>query len=651
MCAQNSYLGEFLSPLGEELRLVRFMGHEGINELFEFEVEFVSETRDVDFDQLIGAHGGVRIFAEGGAPRFFDGVITDGMWGGTDEFGARYVVKLRPWFWTATRRFNHDIYHEMTAPQILEKLLTPYTSGGTAHLENKLTGTYAPLEYTVQHGESDYTFACRIMERFGINFWFEHSDQGHTMVLVDDVQTFPSIGKRDFVPMETARVDSGEYFWRWSPMRTMTANRFRTQDYNFKSPSKKMMADQTGDAAHPGANLEIYEYPGVYLDEGAGKSLSKMRIEQERARDKHHKATGNTLTLGSGMRVDLDGQHDSAVIGSEYLCIGADHLYTAESYRSSREAGDQTSFVGTYEFAPADLPFLPERKTQNTRMAGPQTAKVVGSGEIDCDEHGRILVQFHWDTEGKRSMRCRCAQLWAQNGWGAMFIPRVGMEVVVIFIDGDPNRPLVTGTVYHGENTPPYPLPGDKNWNGIKSNSTEGGGGYNELVFNDTKGDELFRQHAQYDMETKVLHDERRDVLNDRTTNIGRDETRQVGRDESHTINDNRTYSVGKNETFEIGVNSDWKIGSNETREVKKNRDTKIGTNDTLNVGNTLEVTANTKISFKVGTSTIEMTPTGVTIKAINIKVEGQMLNTKGTMATHEAVGVMTIKGGMVMIN
>ena len=245
--------------------------------------------------------------------------------------------------------------------------------------------------------------------------------------------------------------------------------------------------------------------------------------------------------------------------------------------------------------------------TEKPFVHGPQTARVVGpQGEdIHCDEFGRILVHFHWDRESDNSMWCRVAQVWAGRNWGGVFIPRIGMEVVVEFLEGDPDQPLVVGCVYNGDNKPPFQLPGNKNINGWKSNSTIGGDGYNELVFDDTKGKELVRAHAQFDLDTTVENDERRTVHHDRTTTIDNDETHKVGQD----------------------------------------RKTSIGKNDKLNVGDTLTIEAGKKITLKVGGSEIVIDGQSITVKALHV-------GTKGTVtAKHEAAGMLTVKGGMVLIN
>lgn len=691
--SQAGRMGKLHTPLGADtLALLRFMGTDGVNELFEYEVEAISSDPNINFDDLIGTDITVELETISSDSRFFNGVVTNGMWAGVGDTGNKYVMTLRPWFWLLSKRRNQKIYHEKTVEDILSEVLNEH---GVQH-ELNLTKSYSPMEYTVQYRESDLHFLCRMMERHGINYYFKHDNGSNKLVMCDSHDGWDEVpsGSIDYHPVDAQHLAEGEHFWNWMPRRTFTTGKIRQMDYNFKKPSQAMDSEATGDAAYMNGQIESYDYPGIYLDKGEGTGLSQLRMDQERSADKHHSATGDTMSLSSGMKFTLEGQHDAGLTGKEYVCLRASHSFVSEGYGTGQSLDEKHAFVGNYEMSGTDVPHAPERKTHDTRISGPQTAMVVGNGEVDCDEHGRILVKFHWDDKSAHSMRVRCQQVWAHNGYGAQFIPRIGMEVVVIFIEGDPNQPLVTGCVYHGENKPELvegelltfsdhkagdhsgkSLPGDKNWSGLRTNSI-GGGGFNELMFNDTPGKELLRQHAQFDMETKVLNDERREIDNNRSTWIGNDELRTVENNEEHVIGvdqtwevgQNVTWTIGNNQTYNIGNNCDWTIGMNESREIGASRstkiganeevevgvsrDTKIGVNDTLEVGVQKTIKANAGIKFQVGPNSIEITPAGITIKGIMVNIEAQaMLTTKGTMATHEGAAMMTIKGGIVLIN
>ena len=328
-----------------------------------------------------------------------------------------------------------------------------------------------------------------------------------------------------------------------------------------------------------------------------------------------HGAQGDCASLMAGMRVTVTapsgrGFEPACLFGSSPARPSWRGLrarsFTAEATgRATAAATGEDSYRGSLRVPRGDRPVVPSPERAAPRVPGPQTAVVVGEGEIDCDDHGRILVRFHWDREGANSMRCRVAQIWAGKEWGGLAVPRVGMEVVVEFIDGDPARPLVVGCVYNADNMPPFEVGTGGKTMGMKSNSTPGGGGYNELAFDDTKGEEEIRLHAQHDLNAEILHDE----------------TRQVGNDE--------------------------------TREVGNDRATTIGNDDTLDVGSELTVTAGRKITLKVGMSTITIDSSSITLKSptIEVKATQSFKSTAGMTSEHKAAALMDIKGAMVKIN
>ncbi len=499
---QAERLGRLTTVLGPDaLVLLRFDGTDYMNELFEYRVEALAPSGDVDFDQLVGTHASVEIEGRTG-PRVFDGIVTRTRWAGVGENGHRYDLVLRPWLWLAGRRKNQKIFHNKTVVQIVEQVLGEYASLGDPALEVKLGETYPVLEYTVQFRESDLDFVRRQLERHGISFHFRHSAGNHTMVLTDDVMSHESIGERPYKSYDGHHQAEGEHFWDWSPERNLTTGAIRLIDYNFKSPSAAMEVDRLGDAAYAMGQLESYEYPGDYLDQEGGRVLAKVRMKQERGQDRRNRATGDCVALGAGRVFSLTGDPAPGV-GENYLCLKADYSFVSEAYGSGGPGSDGYAFTGNYLVMPETAPMTPMKRTPSPVVEGPQTAVVVGDGEIDCDSFGRILVRFHWDLEGAKSMRCRVAQNWAGNGLGGVVIPRIGMEVVVDFIDGSPDKPIVTGCVVNGTNGNIYGLPASKTKSGFKTKTHEGSG-FNELSFDDANGAEKIFMHAQKDMEEYI---------------------------------------------------------------------------------------------------------------------------------------------------
>ncbi len=600
----GSRLGKLITQLGDDkLLLTRFTGAEAMSELFEFRVDALSIDPDVDFNPVIGTNSTLEFMTHSGEMRYFDGVCTEAVTTGVDESMYSYSLVLRPWLFLLSKRINTMIFAEKTVVDIVTEIFGKY--GSLAAHELRLTKNYPKLEYTVQYRESDLDFVRRMLAHYGISFYFKHQKGSHTLVLADGPSSYDAVpgGSRIFRSVEDQIRSEEEHFHHWVPERRFTSGKITTLDYNHKKPTADMKAEKAGDAQYDHGELEIFDYPTKNLDKGEATDFAKVRLDMVRSEDNHHMAAGNCLSLSPGMTVTLE-EHPLDRLNTEYLTLTASHSYTSESYTSGHGDAESAAYEGGFEFVTADTAIAPPETVKAPSVQGPQTAVVVGSGEIDCDDEGRILVCFHWDREKTHSMRCRVSQIWAGKGWGGIVLPRVGMEVIVEFIEGDPDRPLVTGCVYNGDNKAPFDLPGKKNISGIKSRSTEGGGGYNEFVFDDTKGNELFRQHAQYDMETKVLNDERR----------------------------------------EVDVNQTMTIGNNRSATVKAH--------DTLDVTKTLTVTAGEKITLKCGSSKITMDTSSITIESINVTVKASAdLKTSGTMVEHKAGGVMTIKGGMVKIN
>ncbi|MCK0122405.1 type VI secretion system tip protein VgrG [Loktanella sp. F6476L] len=542
---QDGRMGILKTELGEnELVLLRFNGEEHVNNLFEFHVEALSTKADIDFDALVGtpAHVLLKTFEHPDQP--FHGVVTAAKFDGVDENGWRYDLTLRPWFWLAGLRRNQRIFHEMSVVEILDELLSPYSHLGSPAVEKKLTKSYATLEYTVQYRESDLAFATRMMERFGISYHFAHDDSGHTLVMTDEMTEHDPIDgdSRKFQQVADRHRGNEEHFWHVAPARRITTGAIRLTDYNFKTPNAMMEADHIGDAGFGEGQIESFDFPGNYLDQGEGKALAKLRTLQERGQDHRHFATGDATSMRAGLTVKIIGDPIKGV-DDPCLCLTARHSYSSNTYASGNGSGEP-NYEGTYVMLPTSAPLAPERKTHVPAVQGPQTATVVGEGEIDCDEYGRILVHFAWDLAGANSMRCRVSQNWAGKGWGGMVIPRIGMEVVVEFLEGNPDMPLVTGCVYNGKNDVPYPLPANKTRSTFKTD-THQGTGFNELRFEDDKEKEEIFIHAQKDRNEKTLncHSERIDA----------NWVQSVGQNKSIEVNNNHVEAIGGNMNLTVG--------------------------------------------------------------------------------------------------
>lgn len=308
-----------------------------------------------------------------------------------------------------------------------------------------------------------------------------------------------------------------------------------------------MVANGIGDATHAQGKIESFDWPGDYLDSGRGRKVARLRLHAERGQAPRFEAVGDIPALAAGRRVSLGGDEVPGH-GEDFLCLSAAHSYTSDSYGSGGPAGDDLAFSASYVLMLAAAPMLPEHKTPLADVRGPQTAKVVGDGEIDCDEYGPILVQFHWDLEGDRSMRCRIAQNWSGASWGGMILPRIGMEVLVEFLDGDPDQPLVTGCVYNGVNPVPDPRPEHKT-KAVWRSKTHQGQGHNEISFEDATGAENIALRAQKDMTLKVLNNRLQRVDNDAVSSTGRNVSIETGKNHQERIGGSMNLTVGGGKT------------------------------------------------------------------------------------------------------
>jgi len=642
---QDARMGRISTVLGQDvLVLRRFEGTDHLNALFDYSADCLAATADVDFDRLIGTHATVTLTTKEGA-RPFDGIVTEARWLGSGDNGHRYRLRLRPWAFLASLRRNQRIFHNKTVVEILTELLSAYADAGALTVE--LANDYPELEYTVQYRESDLAFACRMMERHGISYHFRHADGAHEMVLTDQVEAHDSIGARPFRPAEGHHQEEVSHFRAWRPARRITTGAVRLTDYNFKTPVAAMETDHLGDAAYEQGQIESFDWPGDYLDQGRGRVVAELRAAGERGQDRRFEAEGDIVALGAGFRVTLSGDPVPGT-GGEYLCLSARHSYTADNYGSGgSDDGDGRAYDGQYVLMPVEAPLLPEQKTARADVRGPQTATVVGEGEIDCDEYGRILVRFHWDLDEAWSMRCRVSQSWAGAGWGGMVIPRIGMEVVVEFLDGDPDKPLVTGCVYNGRNPVPYDLPANKTVSTFKSD-THQGAGYNEFRFEDEKDREEVFMHAQKDHNTiiendeshSIGHDRSKSVGNDQSEAIGHDKTISVGNDHRETIGQDMYYTVGRNQQEDYGKDhihrvgnihkqSVWadhlyEVGRNYQGEVAGKYVLDVGTSITNNTGkHTLMAFEKFQIKGPGGKITID--GSGITLEAANIRLKGNV--------------------------
>lgn len=545
---------------------------------------------------------------------YFHGIVTRLISPGLQGGAYRYKLELRPWIWLLSQIEDCRIFQKMSAFKIIT---TIFRDAGFSDFEDKRQSGAGDveLEYCVQYRESSLDFVTRLMEQFGFYYFFEHSKTAHKLILVDDTNAHEKVAADiPFTFDQTEFRTVEDHIYEWANDFNLNSSRWTFNDYNFETPSADLTAKTVGEEDFRYADkLEIYEYPGPYDTTDHGQRLSDVRM-QALIRDRQIFAgQSNSRLLHCGWRFKLTQHLDSAV-NREYLITHSVTIVMGAEGTPNPEADSVDTYRVQLKGIPSDKSFRLRRRTRRPMIRGPQTAKVVGASgdEVMTDEYGRIKVKFHWDratvSDEDRTCWIRVAQSWAGGSWGAMTIPRVGQEVVVEFLEGNPDRPLITGVVYNATNKVPYPLPDNKTRTVLKSNSSTGGSGFNEFRFEDKAGEEEIYIHAQKDYKREVLHDETLDVTNDRT----------------HTIksgNDKLTVSTG-NHTIDISAGAS-------------------------------EISAAKSITLKVAGNSIVIDTKGITINGTMLDFSGSSTVSMKASAsmTLDGGGAMTVKAGMVSIN
>ena len=589
-----------IDGLGDKLHVARFRGTEEVSSLYCFEVEVVCENHELAFDDMVGAKAVLTMnAAERQEDRYLHGVISDFEQGAEGPRLSLYRAVVVPDVWRLDQKQDFRIFQEMSTPEIIEQVLG---DAGISDFESRLQASYRKHEYRVQYRESDWAFILRLMEEEGILCYFEHEQSKHTLVFGDSPSSHtPIVGDPTIIfrPPGGALI-STEHVAKFRYRQTVRPGKVTLRDYDFKRPDLDLESAAEGEKD---GVIEVYDYPGEYHEPADGSTLATRRLERWEAVRRTAHAESGCMRLATGQTFNLS-EHARGDFNRGYMITHIDHECT-------QPVGDHSDikmkYANRFVCMPDDLPYRPPHRTPKPKIYGVQTAIVVGPAgeEIYPDEHGRVKVQFHWDREGKNDENSSCwirvSQVWAGAGWGAMQIPRIGQEVVVDFLEGDPDRPLIVGRVYHGANVPPYRLPAEKTKSTLKSESSLGGGGSNELMFEDAKGDEEIYLHGQKDWTIKIENDKNQDV--------GHDETHHVGNDRSKTVDNNQLEKIGNNKTIEVGgshketiaLAESITVGLASTHKVGGALSETVGAAKTSTVGGILSQKVGANMTVKVG--------------------------------------------------
>ncbi|WP_374402479.1 type VI secretion system Vgr family protein [Niveibacterium sp.] len=620
---------EITSPLRGDLLFRSMQGHEELSRLFQYQVVALSQKDQIELNDLIGKTVTIKVQVAERRFREFSGFVTAMAQTGIEGRFHRYQLTVRPWAWLLSRTADCRIFQQKSVPDIIKAVFADHA---VADVEYSLSESYPTREYCVQYRETDLGFVCRLMEQEGIYFYFKHANGRHTMVVTDSYaghRAQPGFETVEFVPHSDRGVEARAGLRGWRLQREIQPSKYAVTDFDFTKPGANLLASKAGSipGKHAQADHEVFDYPGEYVARSEGERLARVRIEELRHQYEVCSGNGNVRGLTTGALFKF-AEYPREDQNREYLIIGASYAIEHAGHESTEDEGDR--FEVSITAIPSRQPYHPPRTTPKPFVQGPQTAIVVGpSGdEIYTDQYGRVKVKFHWDryAAGDENSSCwiRVSHPWAGKNWGMVAIPRIGQEVIVEFLEGDPDRPIITGRVYNAEQMPPYELPANMTQTGIKTRSTKQGGpaNFNEIRFEDKKGEEQVYIHAEKNQDIVVENDETHQVGHDRSKTIGNDETTHVKHDRTETVDNNETItigvnrseSVGKNESITIAAERSLDVGANATTTIAKNRSITVGADESHDVGANRQRNVGKNETVNIGADLSETVSKNVTV-------------------------------------
>ena len=658
------------------LRVHSCSSREGLSEAGDTTLTLLSERKDILASELLGKLATLTIALREDAPRHLSGYVTRFAQRGFEGKHCVYEMQLKPWLWLLSRTSDCRIFQEMSVPDIVKQVFEDHP---VARYEFKLLRPYRTWNYCVQYRETDFNFVARLLEHEGIYWYVEHDESGHKVVLCDSASGHdakPGCESLPFYGSESQGAPQLEYVQGWSGAQCVRPGKVVITDYDFQKPSSALETSQMVKRDYDLSDGEIFDYPGGYIQTGDGSQYVEDRLDELQSSHETYEGTTNAQGVQTGHLLALT-RHPRDSENAQYLVTGTQLAL----HQAANESGSgETSLRCSFSCIPAQQQFRPGRRTPKPLVSGPQTAIVTGPAgeEIHTDKFGRVKVQFHWDRRGKRDERSSCwvsvAHPWAGSNFGGIHIPRIGQEVIVGFIEGDPDAPIIIGRTYNGENLPPWDLPANATQSGFLTRSTKGGsyGNANAIRFEDKQGAEQLWIHAEKNQDIEVENDETHWVGRDRTKTIDRHETvfvkgnrtETVDLDETITVHQNRTERVDLDETISVGMNRTEDVGVNETISIGANQKieiggmktetitlasmqnvglgrmdnvglgynlnvggvmaTVVGLNQTTAVGHSINITAGDRLSISVGASSLLMTKDG------RIEISGKEVIVRG---------------------
>lgn len=658
-----------VDSVSSPLRITQFRGEESVSRPFQFSIQLESDDFDIAVEDVVGQKARLTIFSQNSI-RYIGGIITRFEFLGVEKDVALYHANFNHEISILSQTHQSRIFQNLSVVDIIDEVLTQ-SGMGSDQFQISCTGSYEPLEYCVQYRESDLDFLNRMAERFGIFYFFKFEEDSCKVVFGDSADVHPQIAD-GVLPFRDPGgvVDYGDFVYEFRMSNSLRPTTHTVNDYNFLTPGTDLLQQKKSATSN---QAEWYEYPGKYGTQNEGASLAKIRSEAADCERSNGSGTSNSVRLVPGEIVAIEN-HLVDKFNSSYLVTSVVHS-GGQPGQDTTTRGDQ-GYSNKFVIQPAELPYRPPLRTRRPVVKGSQTATVSGPDghEIYSDEHGRIKVRFHWDRsdspEDRTSCWIRVSQTWAGKGWGTVIIPRIGQEVIVDFLEGDPDQPIITGSVYNGLNVPPYPLPDKQTVSTMKSDSSLGGDGSNEIRFEDEKGAEEVYFHSQKNLSIVTENDKDQSTGANETLSVGKNRTKSVKGNERSTISGNRSESVTKNEdisidgnrsvtiaknesisvdaarsltvakkdSVDIGDSSDLKVAKNQSIDIGDNLNMSIGKSYGCDAGDSVLISGGKEIILKCGSASITMKKNG------DIQIKGKKLTLKGS-------GEVVIKGSKITQN
>jgi len=606
---QENRLLAIATPLGDDtLLLAGFSGEETISRPFRFDLELLSESESIDFDAIVGQNVTVRLTLATGDDRYFNGFISRFSQSGRNRKLVSYRAEMVPWLWFLTRTADCRIFQNKKVPDIVKQI---FDDMGFKDYKLQLYGDFTEREYCVQYRETDFNFISRLLEEEGISYFFEHEDGRHVLVLANDPSAHKPCPDQPSARYEGGQgaSDEEDIIHDFRVQQEMRPGAYTQADYNFEQPNTTLRANVSGQGPY-----EIYDYhPGEYRTSGDGDGLAKTRLQELEAAGLVAHGSSDCRGFVAGFRFELK-DHYRDDMNQDWLLTSVRHTASqpGDFHSQGDSSGAEVHYRNEFECIPHDTPFRPARVTPHPVVQGSQTAVVVGpSGEeIYTDKYGRVKVQFHWDRDGKNDENSSCwvrvSQLFAGKKWGAMFLPRIGQEVIVDFLEGDPDQPIITGRVYNAEQMPPYTLPDEKTKSTMKSYSSKGGDGFNEIRFEDKKGSEQIFIHAERNQDLRVEHTLLETIGATRHHKVASHLYEEIGGDAHFTVRGDQNEKIEGTVSLDAGMDLEQKVGQNMALEAGQEIHLKSGMNLVIETG--------VSLTLKVGGNFINIGPAGVYI-------------------------------------